>query len=126
MNRSSRMTQQYDFPIWRGAPVPMIVQNAVITQDAQMNDIETLEPFATTLALRVKVRQVPAFVLTVGAGITLQTAEGVANGQAMIHLSEAQSNLIPVGGYATYELTEGVTGSLSLVLAGNLIGEQAE
>ena len=109
-------TPDTSFAIWRGAAVPLVVRN--------FNRLDGVyEAFAASLALRVKVRNVASFTLAVGSGITLSSWNGVANALATCLLSEAQSLLIPSGRFASYELTEGAPGSLSIVMAGSLVGE---
>ena len=106
-------TPTRNFEIFRGAPIPVILRDRV-------NGV--LRALQASLQMTVKPKGLVSFNLTVGAGITLSSDEGVANGRATLLLSNAQSLLVPEGSHCPYEITEGVAGSRIIFMAGTLVG----
>lgn len=84
------------------------------------------QAFAATLSLIAKdsTGQV-LFTLAIGSGITLSTYNSVANAQATVLFTEAQTAMIPKNGLTTYILVEGTLGTRTLHAWGNLIGREA-
>ena len=106
-------TKRADIEVHRGAPQPIVINWRVNT---------LLQPFSSSLRLRAYYSGVATINLTVGAGITLSTAESVPYGQATITFSEAQSRTIPDGPLMVYEIETGSPGAETPVLMGRLIG----
>lgn len=101
-----------NFYVSRGAPDPWVIRNRV-------GDV--LQTFDPAIVMTV-VTPTSTFALTVGNGITLTTDEGILNSRATIQLTEAQSLLVPVGNYSSYELQILDDGNERILLRGRLIG----
>jgi hypothetical protein len=109
------VTPSQRFEVFRGAPLPIPLRR-------KFNGVYLA--FDATLICEVKPRSIAAFTLTVGAGITLSAYNAVANAQAIIQLSEAQSLLVDPGEYTTYVVKEGPALGHTPVLRGTLVGAQ--
>lgn len=104
-------TASHDFVIHRGAPRPLRISHRI---DG------VLQELASTLRFRCNTRGT-TIDLTVGSGITLTDSEGIANAEAVIALTVAQSRTIPAGKVTTYEITDGAVAEQPLFI-GYLIG----
>jgi hypothetical protein len=100
-----------------GAPKPFVFWVTVNTVPRS---------FDTTLTCRLRPLNGTAFDLTVGAGITLGTINGVANALVTILPSVAQSRLIALSSYASCEIQEGSTGQDKIVMMGKFVGVGGE
>ena len=105
-------TPRKDIEIHRGAPKPVVLQ---------VRSSGTLQAFTSAVRMRAFYGSV-TINLTVGSGITLETAESIANGQATITLTETQSRTVPDGPLMVYELEDGAPGAETPVMMGRLIG----
>jgi hypothetical protein len=105
-------TPRQDFYIHRGAPKAIAFQ---VREDG------TLRALDASITLRVT-HPTGTFDLAVGSGITLSTAESVANALATCLFTVAQSRLVPVGRLSTFEVQETVSGQERIVFMGSLIG----
>jgi hypothetical protein len=112
----------HDFVIHRGAPAPISLKLP--------DDDGGFTPFTVALVMRCTLASGAHFDMTVGNGITLSDFDPgngvIANAAAEIRMTVAQSRLIEVGNFSSYEIQDGLTGSERRVLAGRLIGDGGE
>lgn len=99
-----------------------VVRGAALPIALRMKVNGVYQAWAATLTMTVKPQAGSAFDLTVGQGITLSVFNAVANAQAVVQLSEEQSNLVVKGDYTAYLVTEGAPGAKVPRLRGKLIG----
>lgn len=113
---STEATPKSDFYIQIGAPDPIKFQYR------EGGSGGVLQAFDSSLKFYY-VNSNGTVTLTTTSGITLSSAEGVANALATIQLTVAQSRLIPPGAMTSYEVQRTVSGREEVILMGRLIGE---
>lgn len=109
-------TPKKDFYVHIGAPDPIIVQYRSGGSEGTLVSLDSTLKFTF-------MNHAGTVTLGVGTGITLATAETVANARATIQLTVAQSRTIPEGPFTRYEIQRTTNGREEVFLCGNLIGE---
>ncbi len=100
--------------IYRGKPRPFVMRHKV---DG------AYQAFPAGLSFRAVAKGQELFVLTVGQGITLAAHASVADSMAVIMPTPAQSQLVPKGSFATYEIFHSTPPVV--LFSGTLTGEDA-
>ena len=111
---SVRATLKQNFFVHIGAPDPIIFRYRAGGTGG------TLVAFDSSLKFQF-VTPSGATVLGVGSGITLSTYETIANAQATVQLTVAQSRSIPPGALTPYEIQRTISGREEVILMGKLI-----
>lgn len=113
---STEPTPTHDFYIHIGAPDPIKFQYR------EGGSGGTLAAFDSSLKMQYT-NSNGTVSLGVGTGITLSSAEGVANALATAQLTVLQSRSIPLGAMTTYEIQRTVSGREEVLFMGRLVGE---
>jgi hypothetical protein len=109
-------TPKKNFYVQIGAPDPIIFQYRSGGSDGDLVEFDSTLKFTF-------MNENGTTTLGVGSGITLATAETIANARATVQLTVAQSRTIPEGAFTRYEIQRTTEGREEVILMGSLIGE---